>query len=236
MSASRSTSGSSAAAGREDVADTGSAPKQSPVGGLLDLEPDVSLGVALVGTRVHDELGGGAGLDGGGGAGWNHQHQAAFLDLGCCYRSARWACAGPFHGPWARAIRAIHKCMLTLRFEWDPAKSDPNLRRRGFDFQFASSVFDGPTVEAEDRRRDYGERRVIVPRVADSAHLTPDLLTFPPRITEKSPCWGTRCGHKPVRFLMNAPMTSDPAALCSLTWFGDSPRCRCRIQRLFRGQ
>jgi len=37
-------------------------------------------------------------------------------------------------------------------------------------------------------------------RPAQRPVRTPDLLTYPPGITQQSPCWGTWCGHKPVRF------------------------------------
>jgi uncharacterized DUF497 family protein len=59
-----------------------------------------------------------------------------------------------------------------VRFEWDAAKSDANLRDRGFDFDFASLIFNGPTLEREDRRKDYGERRVVATGIADGIHLT----------------------------------------------------------------
>ena len=59
-----------------------------------------------------------------------------------------------------------------MRFEWDEAKSDANLEDRGFDFEFATLIFDSPTLEVEDWRRDYGERRMIAIGVADSLHLT----------------------------------------------------------------
>jgi len=59
-----------------------------------------------------------------------------------------------------------------MRCSWDPAKSDANLRERGFDFEFASLVFDGPTLEQEDQRQDYGERRVIAIGRADGLELT----------------------------------------------------------------
>lgn len=59
-----------------------------------------------------------------------------------------------------------------MRFEWDDAKSESNLYERGFDFAFASLIFDGPTFEVEDHRRDYGERRVVAIGVADDIHLT----------------------------------------------------------------
>ena len=57
-------------------------------------------------------------------------------------------------------------------FEWDDAKSDANLTERGFDFEFASLIFNGPTLEREDRRKDYGERRVVATGTADGIHLT----------------------------------------------------------------
>ena len=59
-----------------------------------------------------------------------------------------------------------------MRFVWDPAKSDANLRDRGFDFVFASLIFEGLTVEVEDRRRDYGERRIVAIGIADGCHFT----------------------------------------------------------------
>ena len=48
-----------------------------------------------------------------------------------------------------------------MRFNWDARKSSRNLRERGFDFEFATQIFDGSTLEQVDSRRDYGERRVI---------------------------------------------------------------------------
>jgi uncharacterized protein len=59
-----------------------------------------------------------------------------------------------------------------VRFEWDGAKSEANLLERGFDFAFATLVFDGPTLEVEDRRKDYGERRMVAIGIADGVHLT----------------------------------------------------------------
>ena len=59
-------------------------------------------------------------------------------------------------------------------FAWDPAKSETNLEERGFDFEFelATLIFNGPTVEVEDRRRDYRERRMVAIGLADGVHLT----------------------------------------------------------------
>ena len=59
-----------------------------------------------------------------------------------------------------------------MRYSWDAAKSEVNLRERGFDFAFATLIFDGPTVVGEDRRRDYAERRFVAIGVADGLHLT----------------------------------------------------------------
>ena len=44
--------------------------------------------------------------------------------------------------------------------------------RRGFDFEFAALVFASTYVEFDDTRRDYGERRVLAPGVADGIPLT----------------------------------------------------------------
>jgi uncharacterized DUF497 family protein len=59
-----------------------------------------------------------------------------------------------------------------VRFTWDPAKSEANLRERGFDFLFATLAFDGPTLERLDDRQDYGERRIIALGIADGIPLT----------------------------------------------------------------
>jgi uncharacterized DUF497 family protein len=59
-----------------------------------------------------------------------------------------------------------------VRFIWDPRKSEANLAQRGFDFAFATLAFDGPTLERDDQRADYGERRVIAVGLADGLHLT----------------------------------------------------------------
>jgi uncharacterized DUF497 family protein len=59
-----------------------------------------------------------------------------------------------------------------VRFTWDARKSDRNLRERGFDFEFATLIFDGPTVERTDSRRNYGEHRVIALGLAQGILLT----------------------------------------------------------------
>ena len=59
-----------------------------------------------------------------------------------------------------------------MQFSWDPEKSDANLRDRGFDFVFASLIFEAPTLEREDTRRDYNERRMIAIGLAAGLELT----------------------------------------------------------------
>ena len=48
---------------------------------------------------------------------------------------------------------------MTITF--DPPKRDWTLANRGLDFADAQLVFDGETVDFEDTRKDYGERRYI---------------------------------------------------------------------------
>ena len=49
--------------------------------------------------------------------------------------------------------------MLTVvSSSWGERKSAANLAERGFDFEFASLIFAGPTLECEDTRHDYTER------------------------------------------------------------------------------
>ena len=48
-----------------------------------------------------------------------------------------------------------------MRLTYDPAKREKTLLERGLDFEDALIVFEGSTVEIEDTRKDYGERRII---------------------------------------------------------------------------
>jgi hypothetical protein len=59
-----------------------------------------------------------------------------------------------------------------VRFSWDARKSNPNLTDRGFDFEFATQIFDGSTLERADSRRDYGEHRVMALGKAQDIPLT----------------------------------------------------------------
>jgi uncharacterized DUF497 family protein len=44
---------------------------------------------------------------------------------------------------------------------YDPAKRAKTLAERGLDFEDAIFVFEGVTVEVDDLRKNYGERRVV---------------------------------------------------------------------------
>ena len=48
-----------------------------------------------------------------------------------------------------------------MRVSYDPSKREKALTDRGLDFEDAVVVFDGLTVEVEDTRKDYGEKRII---------------------------------------------------------------------------
>jgi len=48
-----------------------------------------------------------------------------------------------------------------VRITYDSAKREKTLADRGLDFEDALEVFQGLTVELEDTRRDYGERRIL---------------------------------------------------------------------------
>ena len=48
-----------------------------------------------------------------------------------------------------------------MKISIDPAKRERTLAERGLDFADAAVVFEGLTLEVEDRRREYGEKRII---------------------------------------------------------------------------
>jgi len=66
----------------------------------------------------------------------------------------------------------IQPYTIVVRFSWDEQKSTRNLRDRGFDFAFATLIFEGPTLEREDTRRDYGECRIVAIGIAQGIPLT----------------------------------------------------------------
>ena len=59
-------------------------------------------------------------------------------------------------------LHAVYtSCILLMEvFEWDQAKSERNLRERGFDFEFATRVFDSRHV-VWSSARELTERRFV---------------------------------------------------------------------------
>ncbi len=47
-----------------------------------------------------------------------------------------------------------------MEFEWDDTKSERNQLDRGLTFELVIPLFEGPTLERIDERRDYGEMRM----------------------------------------------------------------------------
>jgi uncharacterized DUF497 family protein len=48
-----------------------------------------------------------------------------------------------------------------MRFAWDEAKNADNIRKHGISLSRAVELFDAPTIEWVDERKDYGERRIV---------------------------------------------------------------------------
>jgi uncharacterized protein len=48
-----------------------------------------------------------------------------------------------------------------MKFEWDEAKNNANIRKHGFDFVNAEEMFRGLLVVDLDTRADYGEKRWV---------------------------------------------------------------------------
>ena len=62
--------------------------------------------------------------------------------------------------------------MNDLRFEWDAAKADVNLRKHGVSFEEAASVFyDGLAVEFYDDQNSGWEDRILLLGVSASLRL-----------------------------------------------------------------
>jgi len=69
-----------------------------------------------------------------------------------------------------------------MRYTWDPAKNAANIRKHGVDFADAPRLFDGPTIVRTDRRKDYGEKRLIVLGTIEGIVFS---LTYTDRASER---------------------------------------------------
>ena len=65
-----------------------------------------------------------------------------------------------------------------MQIEFDEAKRAATLRARGLDMARAGEVFSGPTLTAEDDRRDYGEDRFITVGFLDASMV---VVVWTPR-------------------------------------------------------
>lgn len=48
-----------------------------------------------------------------------------------------------------------------MRFEWDEAKNEANIRKHGIDFIDVADIFNHPMLTLRDDRENYGEERWI---------------------------------------------------------------------------
>jgi uncharacterized DUF497 family protein len=58
-----------------------------------------------------------------------------------------------------------------MEFEWDQAKSKLNWQERGFGYDAAVLIFDGPVIEWCDVRETWGEVRVVAIGAVDGVML-----------------------------------------------------------------
>ena len=48
-----------------------------------------------------------------------------------------------------------------MKFEWDKKKNESNRQKHGISFDEAKTIFHGPMLTVEDKRKDYDENRKI---------------------------------------------------------------------------
>ena len=59
-----------------------------------------------------------------------------------------------------------------MRYSWNEDKNRLNIEQHGIDFEDAQLIFDGPTIEREDNRFDYGEIRVYAIGLLNGIEIT----------------------------------------------------------------
>src|SRR5579863_3739201 len=59
-----------------------------------------------------------------------------------------------------------------MPYTWDSRKNRRNVKLHGIAFEDAVRIFEGPTVENEDDRFDYGERRVYAIGLVNGLEIT----------------------------------------------------------------
>ena len=58
-----------------------------------------------------------------------------------------------------------------MKFEWDEAKNQQNIRKHGVDFSLAKRIFEHPVLTASDNRYNYDEEREISIGLVDNILL-----------------------------------------------------------------
>ncbi len=58
-----------------------------------------------------------------------------------------------------------------MDFEWDEAKDEANIAKHGISFDEATGIFNGPILQREDSRRDYGETRFTAIGITEGKEL-----------------------------------------------------------------
>jgi uncharacterized protein len=58
-----------------------------------------------------------------------------------------------------------------MEFEWDDSKDRANRQKHGFDFTFASRIFNGPVRRFVDPRR-WGEERIVATGQVEGRFIT----------------------------------------------------------------
>jgi uncharacterized protein len=59
-----------------------------------------------------------------------------------------------------------------MRYSWNEDKNHRNIEQHGITFEDAKLIFDGPTIEREDDRFDYGETRVYAIGLVQGIEIT----------------------------------------------------------------
>lgn len=83
-----------------------------------------------------------------------------------------------------------------MRVTYDPAKRERALAERGLDFERAAEVFAGLTLEVEDDRRDYGEKRILCVGFLDGRMV---MVGYTPRGAVRHVFSMRRCNEREIR-------------------------------------
>jgi hypothetical protein len=98
-------------------------------------------------------------------------HFPKWKSLKKCFFESRCLPTG-LNYPALRDLSNIFTYCKYMRYTWSERKNVRNARLHGIAFQDAVGIFDGPTLEQEDDRFDYGERRVYAIGLVKGLEIT----------------------------------------------------------------